>query len=129
VSRRFTAGSVNRSRSARSAPSFDPSIRWLRRSTNVSAATTRHRRFNGAAALIVPSVTARRLGNDLESSAAAIYPPRMFGVRTVVLGAELLNTALAFVGSSASTPRRFKRLHHPVSFIWNRLLGSRCAAW
>ena len=48
------------------------------------------RLFNGVAALLVPDMTARRLGVDPEANPAPIYPLRMFGVRTVVLGAELL---------------------------------------
>jgi hypothetical protein len=48
------------------------------------------RLFNGAAALLVPSAMARRLGTDPEANPAPVYPLRMFGVRTVVLGAELL---------------------------------------
>jgi hypothetical protein len=48
------------------------------------------RLFNGAAALTVPELSARRLGTDPDASPAPLYPLRMFGVRTVVLGAELL---------------------------------------
>ena len=48
------------------------------------------RLFNGAAALLVPQLTARRLGVDPDANPAPLYPLRMFGVRTVVLGAELL---------------------------------------
>jgi hypothetical protein len=48
------------------------------------------RLFNGAAALLVPGTVARRLGVDPNANPAPIYPLRMFGVRTVVLGAELL---------------------------------------
>ncbi len=48
------------------------------------------RLFNGVAALLVPEMTARRLGTDPEASPGSIYPLRMFGVRTAVLGAELL---------------------------------------
>ena len=48
------------------------------------------RLFNGAAALLVPGTVARRLGVDPDANPAPIYPLRMFGVRTVVIGAELL---------------------------------------
>jgi hypothetical protein len=41
-------------------------------------------------ALLVPEAAARRLGTDPEANPAAVYPLRMFGVRTVILGAELL---------------------------------------
>jgi hypothetical protein len=48
------------------------------------------RLFNGAAALMAPGSVARRLGVDPHANPAPVYPLRMFGVRTVVLGAELL---------------------------------------
>ena len=48
------------------------------------------RLFNGAAALLAPGSVARRLGVDTDANPAPVYPLRMFGVRTVVLGAELL---------------------------------------
>jgi len=48
------------------------------------------RLFNGAAALLAPGSVARRLGVDPDANPAPVYPLRMFGVRTVVLGAELL---------------------------------------
>ena len=48
------------------------------------------RLVNGTAALLAPSFTAGRLGVDTEANPAPVYPLKMFGVRTVVLGAELL---------------------------------------
>jgi len=48
------------------------------------------RLFNGVSALVVPEIVSRRLGSDPAASPGAIYPLRMFGVRTVILGAELL---------------------------------------
>ena len=48
------------------------------------------RLFNGVVALTLPENTARRLGTDPEANPAPLYPLRMFGVRTTVLGAELL---------------------------------------
>lgn len=48
------------------------------------------RLFNGAAALLVPAASARRLGVDPLGNQAPFYPLRMFGVRTIVLGCELL---------------------------------------
>ena len=48
------------------------------------------RLFNGAVALLSPGLTARRLGVDPQANPAPVYPLRMFGVRTVVFGAELL---------------------------------------
>lgn len=49
------------------------------------------RLFNGLAALAVPGVLARRLGVDPDSNAAALYVLRMFGIRTVLIGAQLLS--------------------------------------
>jgi hypothetical protein len=48
------------------------------------------RLFNGAAALVAPGFVTRRLGADPDANPAPIYPLRMFGVRTVVIGADLL---------------------------------------
>jgi uncharacterized protein YjeT (DUF2065 family) len=42
---------------------------------------------NGTAALVAPRLAARRLGTEHEAS---VYPLRLFGIRTVVIGAELL---------------------------------------
>ncbi|WP_438490141.1 hypothetical protein [Streptomyces sp. S186] len=47
------------------------------------------RLVNGAAALLTPRVMARRLGADPEQP-ALVYVLRMFGVRTVAIGAQLL---------------------------------------
>jgi hypothetical protein len=48
------------------------------------------RLFNGVAALFVPGTLARRLGVDPEANPAALYALRLFGVRTVLIGAQLL---------------------------------------
>ena len=48
------------------------------------------RLINGAAALLAPAALARRLGADPDANPAALYALRLFGVRTVVIGAELL---------------------------------------
>src|SRR5215208_3523866 len=61
------------------------------------------RLVNGATALFVPATVARRLGTDPEANPAPIYPLRMFGVRTVILGCELLF-------GDAATRRRSARL-------------------
>ncbi|MFG2287936.1 hypothetical protein ACGFOU_17975 [Streptomyces sp. NPDC048595] len=47
------------------------------------------RLVNGLAALLAPQVVARRLGADA-TRPGLVYALRMFGVRTVVLGADLL---------------------------------------
>jgi hypothetical protein len=48
------------------------------------------RLFNGLAAVVVPGVLARQVGVDPEANPGVQYVFRMFGVRTVLLGAELL---------------------------------------
>ena len=48
------------------------------------------RLFNGGAALFAPEKLARRLGADPQANGAVIYVLRMFGIRTVVIGTELL---------------------------------------
>jgi hypothetical protein len=48
------------------------------------------RLFNGAVALVAPQAMCRRLGIDPAANPSAIYPLRMFGIRTVLLGLELL---------------------------------------
>jgi predicted nucleic acid-binding protein len=48
------------------------------------------RLFNGTSALLIPESVLKRLGGDPGHDASAVYPLRMFGVRTVLLGAELL---------------------------------------
>jgi hypothetical protein len=48
------------------------------------------RLFNGALALAAPRVLIRRLGTDPDLDPSAVYPFRMFGVRTVIIGADLL---------------------------------------
>ena len=48
------------------------------------------RLFNGVAALFVPTTLARQLGVDPAANPAALYALRLFGVRTVLIGAQLL---------------------------------------
>lgn len=45
---------------------------------------------NGSASLLAPRLAARRLGASAETEDAYVYPLRLFGVRTIVIGAELL---------------------------------------
>ena len=47
------------------------------------------RLFNGTAALLVPRLMLRRLGIPADDS-SGVYPLRMFGIRTVVIGSDLL---------------------------------------
>ena len=48
------------------------------------------RLFNGGMALFTPEKLARRLGTDPEAGGAVIYALRMFGIRTILIGADLL---------------------------------------
>jgi hypothetical protein len=48
------------------------------------------RLVNGTLALLAPEVMLRRLGADPRTNQVAVYPLRMFGIRTVVLGVELV---------------------------------------
>lgn len=48
------------------------------------------RLFYGTTALLAPSAMARRLGVDPDANPAPIHPLRMFGIRTILIGAELL---------------------------------------
>jgi hypothetical protein len=48
------------------------------------------RLFNGTAGLLVPEFLLRRLGADREAGRPGVYPFRMFGIRTVLIGADLL---------------------------------------
>jgi hypothetical protein len=48
------------------------------------------RLFNGGAALLAPELLAKRLGIDPRTTPAALYVFRMFGIRTVLIAADLL---------------------------------------
>jgi hypothetical protein len=48
------------------------------------------RLLNGALALFAPRFLIRRLGTDPDVDPSAIYPFRMFGIRTLIIGADLL---------------------------------------
>ena len=48
------------------------------------------RLINGALALFAPRFLIRRLGTDPDVDPSAIYPFRMFGVRTLIIGTDLL---------------------------------------
>jgi hypothetical protein len=48
------------------------------------------RLVNGGLALLAPEFLLRRLGTDPERDPSGIYPFRMFGIRTVLIGADLL---------------------------------------
>ena len=46
--------------------------------------------LNGAAGLLVPEFLLRRLGTDPRIDRSGVYPFRMFGIRTVLIGLDLL---------------------------------------
>ena len=46
--------------------------------------------FNGTAGLLAPEFLLRRLGADTAHDRSGVYPFRMFGIRTVLIGADLL---------------------------------------
>jgi hypothetical protein len=48
------------------------------------------RLVNGTLALLAPRFLLRRLGTDPDLDPSGIYPFRMFGVRTVLIGADLV---------------------------------------
>src|SRR5438067_11038308 len=48
------------------------------------------RLLNGSLALLVPGFLARQIGVDPDANPGIVYVFRMFGVRTVLIGAELL---------------------------------------
>jgi hypothetical protein len=48
------------------------------------------RLINGALALFAPRFLIRRLGTDPDRDPSAIYPFRMFGIRTLIIGTDLL---------------------------------------
>ena len=45
---------------------------------------------NGVAALVAPTFLLRRVGTDTTRDTSGVYPFRMFGIRTVLIGADLL---------------------------------------
>ncbi|MBJ7608945.1 MAG: hypothetical protein JF887_05885 [Candidatus Dormibacteraeota bacterium] len=47
---------------------------------------------NGASALVAPKMLLRRLGVDSKANPAAVYGLRMFGVRTVLIGLDMLSS-------------------------------------
>lgn len=48
------------------------------------------RLFNGAVAVVAPGTMARRLGAEPGHDGVAVYALRMFGIRTVLLAADLV---------------------------------------
>ena len=48
------------------------------------------RLVNGLGSLFAPKFMAKKFGVDVETNASAVYIMRLFGVRTIILGVELL---------------------------------------
>ena len=49
------------------------------------------RLFNGGAALVAPRMFAQRIGRERDADGAAVHALRMFGIRTVLIGLDLLS--------------------------------------
>jgi hypothetical protein len=58
-----------------------------RRSGQILAAV---RIVNGTLGLLAPQVLLRRLSTDEQAARSGMYPFRMFGIRTILIGVELL---------------------------------------
>src|SRR3954451_136603 len=63
---------------------------WLAARRRAPQALGCVRLFFGSTSLLAPTVVARRLGVDPDVNASPVHPLRMFGIRTVLIGAELL---------------------------------------
>jgi hypothetical protein len=48
--------------------------------------------FNGTAALAAPRAFARRLGTEADADGSAVHIARMFGIRTILIGLDLLSS-------------------------------------
>lgn len=80
------------------------------------------RLLNGAAALFAPELLIRQLGLDARANAAMVYPFRMFGIRTILIGAELLLPD----GEVRAHAQRMAILIHAsdaLTALWARLSG------
>jgi hypothetical protein len=67
---------------------YGRAVKRLANSARIGLAAIRL--FNGGVALVAPEAAARRLGAGPEPSPETIYALRLFGIRTVLLGADLL---------------------------------------
>ena len=48
--------------------------------------------FNGTASLAAPRAFARRLGTEADADGSAVHIARMFGIRTILIGLDLLSS-------------------------------------
>ena len=119
-------------------------INGLRRGTRTSESARTLlgliRLANGTGSLIAPDLFARRLGVEPEANPAASYVTRLFGIRTMVIGYELLqrdeetrrralrvatlihasDTVAAMVAGGTGRPRRSQPRSRP---------RTRCSHW
>src|SRR4051794_10739427 len=72
---------------------------------------------NGGLALFAPNFLLRRLGTDVRRDPSGVYPFRMFGIRTLLIGADLLT----LTGDQRRRATRFAVLIHASDTV--------CAAW
>lgn len=68
---------------------------------------------NGAAALVAPTFLLRRVGTDTTRDTSGVYPFRMFGIRTVLIGADLLT----LTGAERARAERLAVLIHATDTI------------
>ncbi|HET9324884.1 MAG TPA: hypothetical protein VFO03_13480 [Gaiellaceae bacterium] len=64
-------------------------MRLVGKAARVSLAGVRL--FNGGAALVAPRMFAQRIGRERDADGAAVHALRMFGIRTVLIGLDLLS--------------------------------------
>ena len=67
---------------------------------------------NGLLALVAPELIIKRFGEDPGQDAAAIYGLRLFGVRTVLIGADLLTEHRQAARAHHQPSRRHSRQRH-----------------
>ncbi|MFL6127924.1 MAG: hypothetical protein ACJ73E_02530 [Mycobacteriales bacterium] len=77
--------------------------------------------FNGTAGLLAPEFLLRRLGTDLARDRSGIYPFRMFGIRTILIGADLL----VLQGEQRRRAARFAVLIHASDTVAAATAGLR----
>jgi hypothetical protein len=78
------------------------------------------RLLNGTLGLLAPQFLLRRLGTDTDVDGSGVYPFRMFGIRTVLIGADLLLL-------DGSDRRRATQL--AVVIHASDTLSAACAGW
>jgi len=77
--------------------------------------------LNGVAGLLAPEFLLRRLGADPGTQRFAVYPFRMFGIRTILIGADLLVAP----GEARARATRLAVLIHAVDTLSAATAGLR----